>query len=143
MTIEFYVMHCYHNFMQNINWYHSLNKPYLSPPDWIFAPVWTILYITIIISFLLFIKDGLSSKKIIPLILFVIQIILNLIWTPVFFNLQNIKLGFVVLFLLWIFLIFTIKKFYKISKPAGLILIPYLIWTTFALYLNLGILVLN
>lgn len=127
----------------NINWYHTLNKPYLNPPDWVFTPVWTILYITIFISFFLFIKDGFNSRKIIPLILFITQIILNLLWTPVFFNLQNIKLGFVILFLLWITLILTAKEFYKISKPAGIILIPYLIWTTFALYLNLGILVLN
>ncbi len=129
--------------MMNINWYHTLNKPYLNPPDWVFTPVWTILYITIFISFFLFIKDGFNSRKIIPLILFITQIILNLLWTPVFFNLQNIKLGFVILFLLWITLILTAKEFYKISKPAGIILIPYLIWTTFALYLNLGILVLN
>ena len=127
----------------NINWYHTLNKPYLNPPDWVFTPVWTILYITIFISFFLFIKDGFNSRKIIPLILFITQFILNLLWTPVFFNLQNIKLGFVILFLLWITLILTAKEFYKISKPAGIILIPYLIWTTFALYLNLGILVLN
>ncbi len=129
--------------MMNINWYHTLNKPYLNPPDWVFTPVWTILYITIFISFFLFIKDGFNSRKIIPLILFITQFILNLLWTPVFFNLQNIKLGFVILFLLWITLILTAKEFYKISKPAGIILIPYLIWTTFALYLNLGILVLN
>ena len=129
--------------MQNIEWYNNLNKPFLNHPDWVFAPVWTILYILITISFILFIKEGMSKQKIMPLLFFLIQIILNFLWTPAFFIFSQIKIALIILIFMWIFLLFTIITFYKHSKTASILLIPYFIWTSFALYLNFAYLVLN
>ncbi|MCD7878928.1 MAG: tryptophan-rich sensory protein [Candidatus Gastranaerophilales bacterium] len=129
--------------MINMQWYETLNKPFLNPPEWLFAPVWIFLYITIAISFILFIKDGMNRKKIIPLIFFIIQLALNIIWTPVFFGMENIIGGLIILVFLWIFLLLTIITFFRFSKAASLLLIPYIIWSSFAFYLNFGILVLN
>ena len=129
--------------MMNIEWYHTLNKPFLSPPDWIFAPVWSFLYLLILISLIIFIWKGYCRNKAKPFILFVLQVGLNLLWPPVFFQMQNIKLGFIVLFSLWVVLILTIQAFYKCSKIAAILLIPYFLWITFALYLNFEILRLN
>ena len=129
--------------MKNMQWFNSLNKPFLSPPDWLFAPVWTILYILIAISFILFIRGGNIKQKRIPLIFFIVQLILNFMWTPVFFGMKNISLALAIIIFLWIFLLLTIILFFKHSKLASLLLIPYLIWVSFAFYLNLGYFVLN
>lgn len=128
--------------MFNSAWYYNLLKPPFSPPDWVFSPVWSVLYFTIFISLLLYIFKPAKNKKI-GYIYFILQLILNLLWTPAFFYLQNIKLALIVIIFLDIFVIFTIKKFYFVSKLSGLILIPYLIWILFATYLNIGYLVLN
>ena len=129
--------------MKNMKWYHSLDKAPLSPPDWIFAPVWTILYIMIAISLFLFLKNGFSKAKILPLVFFIIQMLLNFAWTPVFFGMQNIRAAYIILVLLIIFLILTITSFFKFSKAAAYILIPYLLWSSFAAYLNYMIMVRN
>ena len=129
--------------MMNIEWYHTLNKPFLSPPDWVFAPVWSFLYLLIIVSLIVFLWKGYCKNKLKPFVLFVIQVGLNLLWPPVFFQMQNVKLGFVILFLLWVVLILTIQAFYKCSKIAAVLLVPYFLWITFALYLNFEILRLN
>lgn len=129
--------------MKNMQWYHSLDKAPLSPPDWIFAPVWTILYIMIAISLFLFLKNGFSKAKILPLVFFIIQMLLNFAWTPVFFGMQNIRAAYIILVLLIIFLILTITSLFKFSKAAAYILIPYLLWSSFAAYLNYMIMVRN
>ncbi len=123
-------------------WYYNLIKPLFSPPNWIFAPMWIFLYFTIFaaLSFYIFKSD--QNKKS-GYIYFFLQIILNLLWTPAFFSLKNIPLAFIIILLLDIFVILTIKSFYKISKISGLILIPYLLWILFATYLNFGYLLLN
>ena len=129
--------------MQNMEWYHSLNKPPLNPPDWIFAPVWTILYITIALSFILYMKGGYSKEKLKGIVLFIIQLILNLIWTPIFFVKQNIILAGIVCILLLIFVLLTIIQFHKSSKISAYLLIPYFLWLLVAAYLNIGIIILN
>ena len=129
--------------MQNIEWYNNLNKPFLNPPDWVFAPAWTILYILITISFILFIRDGMSKQKVLPLLFFLVQIILNFLWTPAFFIFSQIKIALIILIFIWIFLLLTIITFYKHSKTAAILLIPYFIWTSFAFYFNLELLRLN
>lgn len=129
--------------MINIDWYHTLNKPFLSPPDWIFAPVWTILYIMIALSLVVLIFNKVCKNKTKPIILYITQFALNLMWTPAFFYLQNAKLGFIIICLLWVVLLLTIKEFYKCSKIASFLLIPYFLWVTFALYLNVEIVRLN
>ena len=123
-------------------WYYNLTKPPLAPPDWIFPPVWSILYFSMLVALLLYLFKPAQNKKS-GYIYFAVQLILNLLWTPAFFYLQNIILALIVIILLDIFVILTIKSFYKVSKISGLILIPYLIWILFATYLNIGYLVLN
>ncbi len=129
--------------MQNMNWYDSLNKPFLNPPEWIFTPVWIVLYIMIGLSFFLFLKGGIKKEKRLPLTFFLIQLALNLVWSPIFFGAQNISLAFVVIILMYIFLLLTIITFFKHSKLASILLIPYLFWLSFAGYLNFSFLVLN
>ena len=123
-------------------WYYNLTKPPLAPPDWIFPPVWSILYFSMLVALLLYLFKPTQNKKS-GYIYFAVQLILNLLWTPAFFYLQNIILALIVIILLDIFVILTIKSFYKVSKISGLILIPYLIWILFATYLNIGYLILN
>ena len=123
-------------------WYYNLTKPPLAPPDWIFPPVWSILYFSMLVALLLYLFKPAQNKKL-GYIYFAVQLILNLLWTPAFFYLQNIVLALIVIILLDIFVILTIKSFYKVSKISGLILIPYLIWILFATYLNIGYLILN
>lgn len=129
--------------MQNMTWFDSLNKPFLNPPEWLFTPVWIILYIMIAISFFLFLKGGMTKEKRLPLIFFIIQMVLNFAWTPIFFGLQNIGLAFAVIILMYIFIILTIITFFKHSKLASILLLPYLLWVSFAAYLNFSFWVLN
>ncbi len=128
--------------MFNSTWYNSLSKPLFAPMDSIFAPAWAILYITVFISLLLYIKAPYQSKKA-GYVYFIIQLVLNLLWTPIFFGLKNIPFALVDIILLDIFTILTIKKFYTASKASGLILLPYFLWLIYATYLNFGYLVLN
>lgn len=126
----------YSNMFKSV-WYYNLVKPPLAPPDWVFQPVWLVLYVTIFIAFLLYARKTDKNKKL-GYIYFILQLILNFLWTPAFFYLENIKLALVVILLLDVFVVLTIKKFYSISKPSGLILIPYFVWIIFATYLNIG-----
>ena len=123
-------------------WYYNLIKPPFVPPNWIFPPVWSILYLTLFVALLLYVFKPSQNKKS-GYIYFATQLILNLLWTPAFFYLKNIVLALIVIILLDIFVILTIKSFYKVLKISALILIPYLIWILFATYLNIGYLVLN
>ena len=129
--------------MDNLDWFHSLNSPVYSPPDWIFMPVWTILYIFIGISLYLFIQDGFSKGKTIPLLFFALQLFFNFMWSIIFFSWQNIFLAFIDVVLLLITIIITIFMFYKYSKLSAYFLIPYLLWVFFATILNFGYLILN
>ena len=124
------------------SWYNSLTKPFLSPPNWVFAPVWSILYLTIFISLILYLVKPVDNKTLVY-VYFLAQLILNIAWSPVFFGMQNIPLALVVVLLLDIFILLTILEFYSVSKVAGIILIPYFLWTLFATYLNFAYLILN
>ena len=128
--------------MFNSSWYLNLTKPSLSPPNWIFAPIWTFLYILIFSSLALYIQSEFAEKKW-GYIFFVTQTLLNILWTPVFFGMKNLLLGLIVIILLDIFVFLTILQFFKVSKIAGIILIPYFLWILFATYLNFGYLILN
>lgn len=129
--------------MINLDWYYALQKPPLTPPNWVFAPIWGILYFTIICSLIIFLKSNKTQNKSAALITFFIQIILNILWTPIFFYYKEINVALTILIVLFITLVITIILFMKNSKPAGIILIPYLLWIIFALYLNTGICLLN
>ena len=129
--------------MQNIKWFNSLNKPFLNPPSEIFMPVWIFLYITIGLSLIFFLKDGFNKSKIIPSIFFSTQMLLNFIWSPIFFGMQNIRLGMIIIAFMWLFILLTIINFYKHNKTSAFLLIPYFLWVSFACYLNFEFLRLN
>ena len=129
--------------MQNSEWFNSLNKPFLNPPAEIFTPVWIFLYITIAISLFFFLKGGFTKEKIVPTIFFSIQLLLNFIWSPIFFGMQNIRLAMIVIALMWLFILLTMISFYKQNRTSGLLLLPYFLWVSFACYLNFEFLRLN
>jgi tryptophan-rich sensory protein len=122
--------------------YNSLNRPSISPPGWVFPLVWTILYILMGISSYL-IASSPSPKKQEALMLYAVQLFLNFIWSLVFFGLNNYLLAFLVLLLLWYVILKMIRSFFQIDPAAALLQIPYLLWVTFAGFLNLAIAFLN
>jgi tryptophan-rich sensory protein len=125
-------------------WYANLHKPFFNPPDWIFGPVWTTLYIMMGVSAFLVWRKGLDNKIVrIALICFIVQLFLNAIWTPLFFGLRSPLLGLIDIVLLLNAIIVTVSAFSKISRPAALLLIPYLAWVSFATVLNASIYLLN
>ena len=129
--------------MYKTTWFDKLLKPALNPPASIFPPVWAFLYLTMVVSLFIFIAKKTNKGKQRGYIFFAIQIILNLFWSPTFFRLNNISLALLIVILLDVFVILTIKEFCSVSKLAGIILIPYLLWIFFATYLNIGFLLLN
>ena len=122
--------------MKNMNWFHSLKKPEFAPPDWVFGPVWSVLYVMIFLSLIFFLRTGGLRYKILPITFFIIQLLLNFSWSYVFFNLQRIDWALIIIALLWITLLITIIMFYKYSKIAAWLLVPYFLWVSFASYLN-------
>ena len=134
----------YHNdFMKDSLWYYALNKSPLTPPAWVFPIAWTILYLMVAISLLFYVKGGLSKDKAIPLLVFSLQIVLNILWSPVFFDSHDINLAFVIILMLIVFVFANIILFYKKSKLSAYLLIPYFLWLIFAGYLNFEIIRLN
>lgn len=127
----------------NYTWYQTLIQPPLTPPAWVFPPAWTVLYILIFISFLIFAVTPYEIRKTKGYVLFVSQMLLNLAWTPMFFALKNIGFAIVIIIALDILVLMTIKEFGKVSKTAGKILIPYFLWLIYATYLNIGFFLLN
>lgn len=125
-------------------WYRYLNKPFFSPPNWIFGPVWTTLYFLMGIALYLIWQKGINKKKNrVAIYFFSIQLFLNFTWSLLFFGLHSPILGFINIVLLWIFIFMTILKFKKISPLAARLMYPYLAWVSFASLLNLFIIILN
>lgn len=124
--------------------YDTINNPPLAPTSWVFPVVWTVLYALMGISFYLVWNSRESnSQKLSAYIFFIIQLALNFIWSPIFFGMQNFLLAFFVLILMWIATFGMIITFYRISKVAGILQIPYILWLSFAGYLNYSIYLLN
>ncbi len=124
-------------------WYQSLAQPPLTPPGWLFAPVWTVLYALMGLSaWLIWQRAGLLAARW-PLSLFALQLILNGLWSYLFFGLRRPGLALLDLIALWLAVVATLLAFWRFHRPAGQLLIPYLIWISFALYLNLGFWYLN
>ena len=121
-------------------WYASLIKPQLAPPNWVFGPVWTTLYALMGIAAFLVWKRGLERREVkTALAIFVGQLALNTLWSIIFFGLKNPGAAFIEIILLWLAILATIIAFAKISKPAAWLLVPYLLWVSFAGYLNYAI----
>ena len=128
--------------VSNMDIYTQINRPPLSPPSILFPIVWTILYILMGVSAAL-VYNTRTSKKKNALLVYAISLVLNFSWSIFFFNMRAFIAAFVVLVALWISIILTIVKYYPINKTAALLQIPYLVWVTFAGYLNLAIVLLN
>jgi len=127
-----------------LTWYAGLNKPSFNPPDWIFGPVWVILYLLMGISLFNVWKEGLKNREIkSAFTIFIVQLIFNAAWSIVFFGAQSIIGGLIIIVILWVLILITILKFIKISRAAGILLIPYLLWVSFATVLNFFIYKLN
>jgi benzodiazapine receptor len=125
-------------------WYAALVKPAFNPPNWIFGPVWTLLYITMGIgAYLIWEKRKENTTVKYALVLFFAQLTLNGLWSIIFFGRHDIFLAFIEIILLWFLILATIIKFYQIRPFAGLILIPYLLWVSFAGVLNYSLWILN
>ena len=124
--------------------YEQIKSPPLAPPSWAFPVAWSILYLLMGISlYLVWNSNADFDVKRRGIIFFILQLALNFIWSPIFFISKNFLLAFAVLILIWIFTLLMIISFYRTSKLAGLLQVPYLIWLTFAGYLNLSIYLLN
>lgn len=121
-----------------------LNKPPISPPGWLFPVVWTILYLAMgLASYLVYKSAAPQYKKNNALLFYGLQLFFNFFWSIIFFRWEMYLFAFVWLMVMWILIIITTLKFWKIDKRAGILMVPYLLWVTFAAYLNLGIYILN
>lgn len=125
-------------------WYKTLIKPPFSPPNWIFGPVWTILYILMGVALYLVWDKGTQKKTVrTAMWVFFIHLVVNSGWSIVFFGLHSLFGGFVVLLILWMFIVALIWKFYEVNKLAAYLLVPYILWVSFAGVLNASIWLLN
>lgn len=124
-------------------WYAALDKPTWTPPGWIFGPVWTLLYIMMgVAAWLVWKRNGFSAAKA-ALLIFIGQLVLNGLWSWLFFGLHRPGLAFVDIIALWMMIILTIIAFWRQAVPAGVLLLPYLAWVSFASALNFSIWHLN
>jgi benzodiazapine receptor len=124
-------------------WYETLQRPRLTPPDWVFGPVWTVLYVMIAVSIFLFIRKYKSENGYGIYALIVLHLIFNFFWTGVFFGLKAPGLALIDIILLDISLVFMIRYFWQADVLSSILLWPYLIWVLFATYLNASFYILN
>jgi len=125
-------------------WYAALNKPAFTPPNAVFSPVWITLYLLMGIAIFLIWRKGLEAKGVKPaFIIFWVQLVINILWSVVFFGLKSPFGGFIVIVLLLIAVVITIVQFFKVSRLAGGLLIPYIVWLGIATSLNVGVWILN
>jgi benzodiazapine receptor len=149
------------------NWYKTLNKPFFNPPNWIFGPVWIILYFLMGVSLYLVWKKNWAvdvSKGIQPktalnpvsqklwtgswrgknvMAIFILQLILNIWWSLIFFGLKLTGFAFFEILMLWFAILYTIINFYRVSKSSAYLLLPYILWVSFAVILNFSIWMIN
>lgn len=125
-------------------WYASLQKPTFTPPNWLFGPAWLTLYTLMGISLYIVWKKGLDKKDVrLSVGLFGAQLALNSLWSFLFFGLKDLRLAFFEIVVLWVFIVASIASFYKVSKKAAMLLVPYILWVSFAALLNYSVWMLN
>jgi benzodiazapine receptor len=125
-------------------WYQGLNKPAWNPPNWVFGPVWTLLYILMGVAAWLVWRQGWGNPQVqVALAIFGIQLLLNLFWSLIFFGLRSPGWAVLEIVVLWGFILATAVQFYRLETIAGLLLIPYQLWVTFAAALNVAVWQLN
>lgn len=125
------------------SWYQYLKKPSFAPPNFLFGPVWTLLYFLIGIASFFIWKNKENPKAKTLLKVYFIHLILNTLWSFLFFGLKNPFLAFLEIIILWFFVAYLALTFYKIKKASGIIFVIYLFWISFAMILNFSILILN
>jgi tryptophan-rich sensory protein len=125
------------------DWYGALNKPFFSPPDWIFTPVWTILYILMGLALYLIWRAPKVKHTNEALMLFGAQLIFNIIWPIVFFSFKSLAGSVLAIILLLLLLLLTIARFYTVDKRAAYLLVPYALWVGFATIINVSIYLMN
>jgi tryptophan-rich sensory protein len=125
-------------------WYAELNKPFFNPPGWVFGPAWISLYTLMgIASYLIWLKRKKNNLANTALIIFFIHLVFNALWSIIFFGLNNPMWAFFEIIILWIMILVLIIMFYKIDRKASYLLIPYILWVSFASLLNFSIWMLN
>lgn len=125
-------------------WYAGLQKPGFAPPNWLFGPVWITLYALMGISLYLIWNKAKEGKKVkIPLLIFGFQLVLNALWSLLFFGLQSPFYAFIEIIILWFLILLTMISFSKVSRKASLLLLPYILWVSLAAFLNFFIWRLN
>jgi translocator protein len=125
-------------------WYAWLKKPSFTPPNWLFGPAWITLYLLMAVAAYLVWQKGLSHPGVrAALAVFIAQLLLNALWSPIFFGLRSPLAGAVVIVLLWLAIALTMFLFWKQSRPAAWLLLPYLLWVSYASALNISIYFLN
>ncbi len=125
-------------------WYQNIKKPFFNPPDWIFAPVWTTLFALMGIAAYLIWRKGLHTSGVKnAMAIFLLQLLLNILWSALFFGCRSIGGALVVIVLLWLAILWTMVTFFSLSMAAFLLIGPYIIWVSFAVILNIALLVLN
>jgi translocator protein len=123
-------------------WYEGLEKPAFNPPGWVFGPVWTVLYILMgVAAWLVWERYGDRARA--ALTLFVVQLAFNAAWSALFFGLQSPGIAFAEILILWGLIVATLLAFWRLRRPAGLLLLPYLAWVSFAAVLNFALWRLN
>ena len=123
--------------------YGALRQPPLSPPGWVFPVVWTVLYVLMGLASCRVYEEGEGARRRRALTAYGVQLALNVLWSPVFFRGQLYLTAFLILVVLWVAIFITMHRFSKVDSKAGDLLLPYLLWVTFAGYLNLGVFLLN
>jgi benzodiazapine receptor len=124
-------------------WYTTLNKPWFTPPSWVFGPVWTTLYILMGLALFLVWRSPRSRTSDIGIALLAAQLAVNLFWSFAFFGLENTLYGVFTIVPLWILIAATIYQFYKVSKGAAYLMVPYILWVSIATALNTAVYLLN
>jgi benzodiazapine receptor len=125
-------------------WYAGLKKPPYTPPNWLFGPVWTTLYILMGISVFLVWRNGLAvNGALLAFTLFWVQLVLNALWSIVFFGMKSKLGGVITIIVLWLLILATVITSFQVSGCAGALLIPYIVWVSIASYLNIGVWLLN
>jgi len=125
-------------------WYRGLAKPSFNPPNWLFGPAWTLLYLLMAVAAFLVWKQGFGAPGVkLALAVFLVQLVLNALWSILFFGMRSPLAGLVDIAVLWLTILATIVLFFRVSTAAGILLLPYITWVSFAAVLNAAILRLN
>ena len=126
------------------SWYLTLHKPSFNPPNWLFGPAWFLLYVMIAIAaYIIWIRRSSEPKYLNARIAYFVQLFLNFSWSIVFFGMHQVLSALIIIVLLWVSIVLTIRAFGKINKTAARLLIPYLLWVSYACMLNAAIFMLN